>query len=208
MTFAILMIVSYLIGGIPFGLIIGRIFFGTDIREHGSCNIGATNAYRVLGWKGGVPVFILDLSKGIGPVIAARLLSSGTLHSYPPGMVIVAAGFAAVIGHTVSPFLKFKGGKGVATSLGVAFALSWQGGAAAFIAWCIVLAATRYVSMASIVGTIVGAATITIYSGNNPFYGAFGLFATIYVVIKHIPNIKRLLRGEEHRFGTPKRDNS
>jgi len=197
MPLAALLITAYLIGSIPFGLIVGKLFFATDLREHGSGNIGATNAYRVLGWQGGIPIFILDLAKGLGPVLTVTAMSPTVLHTHSHALAIIGAGFAAIMGHTASPFLKFKGGKGVATSLGVATGLSCKGGLIAFASWCVVLMVTRYVSVASIIGTAVGAAMIYIFNGYNVYYGAFGIFATVYVLIKHIPNIKRIARGEE-----------
>ncbi len=182
---------SYLIGSVPFGLALGKIFCGVDLREHGSGNIGATNAWRVLGWKVGLPVFALDLAKGLVPVIAARLMFEGR------PWVIVGCGMAAILGHSFSPFLGFKGGKGVATSMGVALGLSWQAALAGFAVWGVMLALTGFISVASLIGTPVGAYLIWFLNGRSLPYAIFALLATAFVVVKHISNMRRLVIGKE-----------
>lgn len=194
---AAVILASYILGGIPFGLCIGLVFFKKDLREHGSQNIGATNAYRVFGWRGGIPAFVLDLLKGLLPVMVARQLFPLSPH------MLVLAGVAAILGHTASPFLAFHGGKGVATSLGVATALAWKGGLIAFLTWAAIVLLTGYVSIASIIATAVGATLIYVYNGRNLLIGILGAFATIYVLIRHRSNIQRLIKGQENRFSLP-----
>lgn len=191
LDFAILFLLSYLVGSIPFGLMLGKLFCHVDLREHGSGNIGASNAFRVLGWKVGLPVFALDLAKGLAPVLAGRYWLAGQ------PWAVVGAGIFAILGHNFSPFLGFKGGKGVATSLGVALGLSWQAAIAGFAAWVVVLAITGFISVASLVGTPLGAVLIWRLNGESLPYALFAVVATLFVVVKHIPNMRRLVIGKE-----------
>jgi glycerol-3-phosphate acyltransferase PlsY len=189
--------IAYLLGSIPFGYLLVRIFRKQDIREQGSGNIGATNVARS-GAKGlGVATLLLDLGKAYAGVMIARYLA--------PGMydVAVAAGVAAVAGHVFPVWLGFRGGKGVASALGVFLALTWPSGLAIFLVFVAVFALTRYVSLASIVG-----------SASFPLFGfhfvkpwtpmvVFGfLFIPLLVIVKHHANIRRLLNGTESRFGS------
>lgn len=198
MTLVLLYVVSYCLGAIPFGLLVGKLK-GVDIRKVGSGNIGATNAYRALGWGGGIAVFILDVGKGMVPPLLAKWLLPGTM---PPGEVInhaVFTGATAVIGHSFSPFLGFKGGKGVATGLGVLLGVAPVVGIAGVTASFTVIAITRYVSIASLVACVVVMAGALITHQPPIVLGAFG-FVTAFVIIRHIPNIKRLMKGEESRL--------
>ncbi len=188
---------AYVLGGIPFGLAIGKIFRGIDLRQLGSKNIGASNAWRVLGWKLGLPIFLFDLGKGLLPVFVAQRLVPGS------SWVIVGTGICAILGHNFSPFLRFKGGKGVATSLGVAVGLSPVAGLCGFAVWGIVTLATRFVSLGSLIGTPVGAVLIWWLNGRSLPYGLFSILATLFVVVKHAANIKRLLGGTEARVSFP-----
>ncbi len=229
MIASILFVISYLIGSIPFGLYIGKIFCSVDLREVGSGNIGATNAWRVLGWQYGLPIFILDLAKGLVPVLIARfgvvtqadvyaqddntgyhLANHGALQHGLSGWGIVACGIAAILGHNFSPFLKFKGGKGVATSLGVCIGMSWEAGIAGFAVWGVLVLLTRYVSIGSIVGTAVGSIGIWLNNGKSLPFGLFGIIATLFVAVKHKANIQRLLNGIEPKvdFGRKHREES
>lgn len=198
MNLVLLYIASYFLGSVPFGLLVGKLK-GVDIRKVGSGNIGATNAYRALGWGGGIAVFILDVGKGMVPPLLAKELLPGTM---PPGEVInhaVLMGAAAVIGHSFSPFLGFKGGKGVATGLGVLLGVAPVVGIAGVSASFFIIATTRYVSIASIVACIVVMVGALITHQPPIVLGAFG-FVTAFVLIRHIPNIKRLIKGEESRL--------
>ncbi len=193
MLYTILLILSYFLGSIPFGVIVGKVVRGVDIREFGSGNIGATNVYRTLGPGPGITVFAADVLKGLIPVLVARHLAPET------AWLAVAAGVAAIVGHTLSPFLKFKGGKGVATSLGVGIGLAPVLAAAAFGIWVVLFAVTRYVSVASMIGC--ASMPVMMWIAGNPMeYRLFGIFVAAYVIIKHRSNIARLMQGKEHRF--------
>jgi glycerol-3-phosphate acyltransferase PlsY len=197
----IILLASYLIGSLPFGLWLGLACCHVDLRDVGSGNIGATNAWRVLGWKVGFPVFALDLAKGIAPVVMANHFGRDIIGSqatfWSPASLSVAAGLSAILGHNFSPFLKFKGGKGVATSFGVAIAMSPLAGLAGFLTWLFFLSLTRMISISSLIGTPVGAYFIWYFNGKSLPFGVFGILATLFVVIKHIPNMKRLAAGTE-----------
>ena len=195
---ACLLLGCYLVGGIPFGLYTGLWFFKVDIREHGSKNIGATNAWRVLGPKAGSVVWCLDVGKGLVPILVTK-------HLFPHhDWAIIGAGFAAIMGHTYSPFLGFAGGKGVATSLGVGVGLSWQGCTAAMVVWTALKMITGYVSVASLIGTPVGCFLVWYLNGRSLPYGLFCAFVFILVLVKHRANIKRLMNGTEPKLTASK----
>lgn len=194
MNDGLLLLIAYLIGSLPIGLFAGKIAKGIDIRDFGSGNIGASNVWRTLGPVWGVIVFLLDVTKGLAPTLLA--------HGRPaaPIWLPIAAGVAAILGHNFSPFLRFKGGKGVATSLGVAFGLSWQGALIGFAAWVIVLALTRYISLASMIAVPVGAICIWQFNHHHWSYAAFAALATFFVIFTHRANILRLRAGTERRI--------
>ena len=194
MSYTMLLILSYFLGAIPFGLIIGKAWRGIDIRDHGSGNIGATNVFRTLGPGPGTVVFIADVLKGLIPVVAAKQIAPGT------GWLPVAAGMSSILGHTLSVFLRFKGGKGVATSLGVAIGLTPIIAAIAFGLWVVIFALTRYVSVASMLGCI--SVPVMMWATDCPLeYRIFGVLVGAYVIVKHRSNIVRLTQGKENRFG-------
>lgn len=191
---AIACLIGYFLGGIPCGLLIARRVAGIDVREHGSGNIGATNVYRVVGWKAGLIVWFLDVGKGVLPVVLARWFGAGLGWQ-------VGSGLAAVVGHSFSPFLRFRGGKGAATSLGVMLGIMWKVGVAAFGVWAVVLVLWGYVSL----GTIIGAAALTpltlwLYPADSGRL-AFAIAAGALTIARHHGNIRRLLSGTENRFG-------
>ena len=195
----IIILACYLFGSIPFGLLVG-LSRGVDIRKLGSGNIGATNVLRILGKKAGIMVFLLDTLKGLGAVLICRYFFKN--HNYMD-YLIVAGALASVAGHTLSPFLKFKGGKGVATSLGVMFGLNWVIALIAFAIWGIVVAITKYVSLGSIIGSS-SVPIMMIFWKNPKIPPAFmfiGVLAALAILLKHIPNIKRLLNGTEPKIG-------
>ena len=196
--FVVLLVFAYLLGSLPIGLIVGKVVKGIDVREHGSGNIGASNVWRTLGPVWGGLVFALDVGKGLAPVLLAQ--RDPAHHAWLP----VAAGLAAIIGHNFSVFLRFKGGKGVATTLGVAFGLSWVAALVAFGVWLTVLALTRYISVSSLIATPIGA--LCLWQQNHWLwpYGLFALLATVFVVVKHRANIGRIRAGMEPKVGQKK----
>lgn len=198
MITAALLVGSYILGSIPFGLLIVKAWCGVDIREHGSGNIGATNVWRIAGKVPAVVVFLADVMKGFVPVVVCRSLM-------PQGEWIpVLAGLLALTGHTSSVFLKFKGGKGVATGLGIFIAINPLVAFTGFGLWGVFLALTRYVSLAS----VIGAASIPIFLfiQNAPVpHKLLALFAAGYVIIKHRSNMVRLARGTEPRIGSKRK---
>ncbi|MBL7139874.1 MAG: glycerol-3-phosphate 1-O-acyltransferase PlsY [Planctomycetes bacterium] len=203
-------LVAYLCGSIPFGWLIGKMR-GVDIREHGSKNIGATNCGRVCGWPWGVLAFILDVAKGFGPtVLAVGLIQFMDFFRHEPDLFVwIRITFLAVgplVGHTFPVWLKFKGGKAVATSLGVLLALPplWWIALVALGVWIVVTAATRYVSIGS---TVAALAFGGIYAG---YYRAealgdclpvtiFVIALVLLVLVRHKANYVRLMHGTENR---------
>lgn len=189
MEYLVIIGLSYFIGSIPNGLIIGKYLTGIDIRQFGSKNIGATNAYRVLGPWPAFWVLLTDVAKGVAGVSIGKILL-GT----PVGML--AGGIAAIAGHNWSVFLGFKGGRGVATALGVIAVLMPEVTGLVFVVWAAIVYFTRYVSLASIVGAVIAPPLIWAF-GERVEYFWFGLVAAAFVIVRHRPNIRRLLKGEE-----------
>lgn len=210
---AIFAVGAFLIGGIPFGYIIGKLN-GKDIRKEGSCNIGATNVTRVVGKWWGKLCFLLDFLKGAVPVTAAVLLSKDD----PYGILPAVTAFLVVAGHIWPVYLKFKGGKGVATAAGAFLPLSWAAIVTALIVWALVFLTTRYVSLASITAAVIFALTAVIFYIIFPELSLFPGYKTgvaclipivllsILTIVKHRSNIKRLLEGTENRFEKAKKD--
>lgn len=192
MNFFLASVVAYLIGSIPNGLILGRLFWQIDLREHGSKNIGATNAYRTLGAIPAALIFVMDLLKGIiGVCLGAYIVGT------PLAMIL--GGIAAIIGHNWSIFLKFTGGKGVATGLGVITMLMPQVTIIVFITWIVIVYITKYVSLASIVAATM--VPICSYFFNEPLeYICFSIFAAVFVVYRHKSNVQRLINGNESKI--------
>lgn len=195
---------SYLAGSLPIGLLIGRLR-GVDLRREGSGNIGATNAGRVLGKPWFFVVFALDAAKGLVPTLLARRYGGGGL---APDLLALFCGIAAVVGHVFPLFLRFRGGKGVATSAGVFFALAWAPSLCALAAWNLVFRATRFVSLASLAAAVV----LPLSSFVLPRCSRLAVDASVQwaallvgvlIVVRHKSNIGRLLRGEEPRTGAP-----
>lgn len=190
---------AYLFGSIPFGLLLTRALAGVDVRQVGSGNIGATNVGRAAGPAAGVATLILDAAKGALPVLAAATF----LEPAAPGAEVwpAAAGVAAFLGHLFPPWLRFRGGKGVATALGVALALSPWVALAAILAFAVAVAVVRIVS----VGSLAGAATcaggmLAAHGARSPATWAAAFMAAA-IAVRHRANIARLARGEEGRLG-------
>jgi acyl phosphate:glycerol-3-phosphate acyltransferase len=191
--------VAYLLGSIPFGYLLVRIFRNEDIREQGSGNIGATNVARS-GAKGlGIATLALDMGKAYLAVLIARRLGAGDYN------LEVAAAVAVVLGHVFPVWLGFRGGKGVASALGVFLALTWPSGLAILLVFVVVFALTRYVSLASIVGLAMFPLFGFHFVVSREPVVVFGfLFIPLLIIVKHHSNIRRLLSGTESRFGNKK----
>ena len=193
-------VAAYLVGSIPFGYLVGRLFYHTDIRRQGSGNIGAMNALRALGARGAAVVLLLDALKGFVPTLWALHVFNGFLDTpgFPPGGQVIASLVATgtVLGHCYSPWLRFRGGKGVATSFGAIFALCWPAGLVAAGGWAAGAAITRYSSVGSMLGSVLAPVALWIFTGSLP-ETAYGVFAAVLIVFKHRENIARLRAGAE-----------
>ena len=187
-----ILILSYLLGSIPNGLIFGKLIWHKDLRNFGSGNIGATNAWRVIGKQAGILIFLLDFLKGAISVMLAKIFVGSAL-------VMVAAGLLAIIGHTFSIFLKLRGGKGVATGLGVIAVMMPKVTAIVFLTWLIIFLVTRYVSVASIVAAALTPILAVIFDEPIEFI-ILGLMAAAFIIFRHKENILRLKQGRENRF--------
>jgi glycerol-3-phosphate acyltransferase PlsY len=204
--YLIVVIVAYLLGSIPFGFLLVWLVRKQDIRAQGSGNIGATNVLRS-GAKGlGILTFVLDGSKGYAAVAVADFLGRGKNPTTINHLAIVAALFVTV-GHIFPFWLRFKGGKGVATAFGAFLALCPWAALSAFLLWLVVVALTRYVSLASILAAFVlPILTLWMSPGRYGYVSAAAVFVCCWmVIVKHRQNIVRLVQGTEHRFGAAKK---
>ena len=198
-------IISYLIGGIPFGYLIA-VAKGIDIRTQGSGNIGATNVGRVLGKRYGLIIFFLDMLKGFAVVflVPALVSSAVKLPTTTDSLLVILCGFCAVLGHAFPVYLRFSGGKAVATSFGVFIWLAPVSIAIAFGVWLLTVIVTRYVSLGSMLGSLslVGAIVVVADSpfGDNIYLTALSVAVAILIIIRHISNIQRIIAGTEKRI--------
>lgn len=215
-------ILSYFIGSIPFGVVLGKLICKKDIREYGSKNIGTTNAIRVLGKKVGFLVFFCDVFKGCFIIILIKILGITNVWKTPEGIDIFLYGAAAILGHSFSIFLNFKGGKAVATSLGVVLVLTPIPATACLLMFALVFYTTKYVSLASTAATL----TVIITTWILFVFGVkdilnFGYYfiakpslilsilytiLAMLILIKHFKNYRRLLNGTENSFRKNKKD--
>lgn len=184
---------AYLVGAFPTSYVASRYGAGIDLRQHGSRNLGATNVYRVLGWRYAIPVGLVDVAKGAVPVFAAR---SATDLPWLP----VAVGAAAVVGHVFSVFVGFHGGKGVATAAGVVLALAPLALAVSAAVWLVLLTTTGYMSVASLAGAVSFPIAVR-FTPSEPYALWVGVALAAFIVYTHRANIRRLLAGTENRFG-------
>jgi len=191
MLIAGLLAIGFLLGSIPFGVIFARSK-GIDIFKTGSGNPGATNVWRTMGPALGAIVFLLDVAKGFLPTWLAYWITGDLL-------IALGAGFAAILGHSFSPFLGFRGGKGISTGLGVLLGSVPIPGLIAFSVFLVTLAVSRYVSLSSIVAAFALVVASLLFHLPILVTGCFATFA-LFVVIRHHSNIGRLLRGEERKF--------
>ncbi|MFM7058905.1 MAG: glycerol-3-phosphate 1-O-acyltransferase PlsY [Planctomycetota bacterium] len=199
-------LLAFLIGGIPFGYVTGRLMLNDDIRRHGSGNIGATNVWRVLGWKCGVIVLLLDACKGLLPTALSEISVRAAGYA-PPEWLMVAAGLSAIAGHMFPVWLNFHGGKGVATALGVVLVISPKSSGVSLVAFILVMLASRMVSLSSIVAALAYAGAHLWLRGESAWTlralpaTVFSLVVPALIIWRHRGNIRRILNGTESRFG-------
>ena len=192
---ALLVAAAYLLGAFPTSYLVGRLTRGIDLRQHGSGNLGATNAYRVLGWKAATPIFIVDITKGFIPTFFFPAYDGSDHVAWP-----LAYGAAAIVGHVFSVFVGLRGGKGVATGAGVFLALAPWAALGGLAIWTALVLLTGYVSLASIAAAAALPVLVAL-SRARPEVLLLALALAAFVIYAHRANIRRLLRGEEHRFG-------
>jgi len=195
-------LIAYLIGAVPFGLLVARIFGVRDIRKIGSGNIGATNVLRTLGIKAAVWVYLLDIGKGAAVVWAAGIVFRETAR---PELMAVLVGVTAILGHIFPIYLRFRGGKGVATAAGVLAVLLPLETLVAVVVFLVVVFSTRYVSVASIAAALALPLTVVVeqslYEQEVPqVYWLLTVVIGVFVPLTHLRNIRRLLAGTENRF--------
>jgi acyl phosphate:glycerol-3-phosphate acyltransferase len=198
----LLIIIAYLIGSIPTALIISKKFFGVDIRDYGSGNMGATNTFRVLGSKYGTVVMILDILKGAIAVALYNFMPYyfNTEHELWRTNFMIGLGLAAVLGHIFPIYANFKGGKGVATLFGMLLAMQPIVAISCVGVFLLVLYLTRYVSLSSILAALfLPICVLWIWNENEVLYRIFALIVAVLVIFTHQKNIGRILRGVESR---------
>lgn len=195
-------IFAYLAGSIPTAVWYGKIFHGIDVRQHGSGNAGATNSLRTLGKKAGIIVLIVDFLKGFLAVKAASLFSTETDNILP-----LIMGLAVIVGHIFPIFAQFRGGKGVATAMGVLVATFPWAALGCMVVFMIIVFATRYVSLGSILGALAFPIQLTfnLWNDNADKYAiGFSWLIFLILAVMHRQNIQRLLKGTESKFGAKK----
>jgi glycerol-3-phosphate acyltransferase PlsY len=183
---------AFLLGATPTSYVAGKLGRGIDLREHGSKNLGATNVYRILGWKYAIPVALFDIAKGAVPVLVFS----------HPAWLSVAVGGAAVLGHMFSPYVSFKGGKGVATAAGMFLALAPLAVLIAIVVWGICLWLTGYVSLSSIIAVLTVPVSIALLQPHSPYVFWASVALVALIIFAHRRNIGRLIAGTENRFRT------
>ena len=207
-TLLLVLVAAYLLGSIPTAIIVGKLLRGIDIRQHGSGNAGGTNVFRVLGWKPGVFVMLIDVFKGfVATYWLPRLAFAAT--TLEPQTVQLLCGIAAIVGHIWTVFAGFRGGKGVGTAAGLLLALYPLAVLICLAVFAIMLFATRIVSISSITAAVAFPVVLTLfkYAGHRPitpllYY--FSFFAALLIIFTHRSNLKRLLNGTENKFGKKK----
>lgn len=194
---AIGVIAGYLFGGIPFGLIVGRLAGIGDVRQTGSGKTGFTNSLRSMGWKWALLVVVGDITKGATAVLVGRLI----LHD---PWAAALAGVAAVLGHIFPVFAGFRGGRGVATAFGAFLAVSWPAALVVVAISMVILGIFRYASLMSVIGVFMGFVTVValvLFAGLESPYLVFALLTMLAVEISHVENIRRLIAGTEPKLG-------
>lgn len=202
LKYILVVIIAYLLGSISFSVIISKKLAGFDVREKGSGNAGSTNVLRTVGKKGAILTLICDCLKGVIAVLIAYIVSKTTQNT-DGALLVQLAGLAVVLGHTFPIFFNFKGGKGVATSLGVLLIINWQIGLICLVFALLLMALTRFVSLGSVSAAILfPVLTIFIHSHYivDESYIIFALLLGAFVVFNHRANVKRLLEGKENKL--------
>jgi len=194
---AIMLVLAYLIGATPTSYVAGKLGKRIDLRQHGSNNLGATNVYRVLGWKYAIPVGLIDVVKGAIPVAILGPWSNG------PAWFTVALGLAAVLGHMFSPYVRFRGGKGVATAAGMFLALAPLAIVISLAIWAVTLWLSGYVSVASLTVAVLFPLWVGLTAG-QPYTFWASVVLALLIIYSHRHNIARLRQGTENRFRTRK----
>jgi len=197
---ALILVASYLVGAIPFSVIVGRLFWGIDVREHGSGNAGATNTMRVLGVRAAVVVLVLDMLKGSAAAWLALVWTPAGLGATAEDWVLIGASFFAVLGHTYSPYLKFAGGKGVATVAGALLLVTPKAWPILLLTFVGVIALSRMVSLGSIVIAVEFPVLVLWLYGDRMALVIFSFVAASLVIWRHRSNIGRIVRGEEAKI--------
>ena len=195
---AAMLILAYLLGATPTSYVAGRLGRGIDLRQHGSHNLGATNVYRVLGWRYAIPVGLIDVAKGVVPVAILGPWSNG------PAWFTVALGIAAVLGHMFSPYVRFRGGKGVATTAGVFLALAPLAVLISLAIWGATLWLSGYVSVGSLTVAVLFPLWVRLTAPGEPYTLGAAIVLALLLVYTHRANIRRLRDGSENRFRTRK----
>ncbi len=205
----LLVVAAYIIGSIPTALWMGKMFFGIDIREHGSRNMGASNSFRIMGPLYGIIVLVIDMGKGMLAVLLANAISPTDLLGGEKQFWQLLFGLTGVIGHIFPVFAGFRGGKGVATLFGAVLLIQPFIALASIASFALVIFLTSYISLASIVGVIVFAACIFFaVKENNVFMKWFSAAAALLVIIMHRSNITRLLYGKENKLNWKRKNNN
>ena len=199
-------VIAYLLGSIPSSVWIGKSFYGIDVREHGSGNAGASNTLRVLGKPAGISVLIIDFLKGLAASLLAYYQTN--IHSNTPDFrkIQMLFGIVAVLGHIYPVFARFKGGKGIATLLGVVLAISWQVSLLCALVFVVTVWISKHISLGSILGSVLSPLfTWFIYGSNESFFIYFCALVALMVVYTHRSNISRLRAGTESKFSFSKK---
>lgn len=201
------MVMSYLLGSIPFGYLSVKWIKGVDVRQHGSGNTGATNALRVGGPGAALLAAVGDVGKGVLAIVIARVLINTPIFGLKVKILLLICSLIVILGHSWSLFLNFQGGKGVATTLGVLIALLPYLIPIILLFWIGIIAFTRYVSLASMIAALLVPVMMTIFHEPGE-YIFFGIVVAIFVIYRHRSNIQRLIKGNENKIEWPRRSRS
>jgi glycerol-3-phosphate acyltransferase PlsY len=205
LNFLVILVLSYLTGSFPTSIIVGKLTKGIDVREHGSGNAGGTNAFRVLGWKAGLFVSLVDIAKGTFATLVISRIRFGTLLFENPALLMVLAGIFAILGHTYTIFAGFKGGKGVATGAGMLIGLFPYALLTCLVIFALTLFSTGLVSLSSITAAVSLPVVLFIFNrflsvSVDPVLMIVSIFIPFFIIYTHRANIKRLIHGEEKAF--------